>query len=116
MKRLIIILGGLIVTVLITSSCSALEKPQDRDLTPVPAVTKAEEPEIQFPELSSRDAELYVIDCIEYRFLVLLHILVVGEGKTFHHSEKRHIVAENTSSFTAYEFRDIWVLFLRHYA
>ena len=60
MKRLIIILG-LMVIVLITSSCSALEKPQDRDLTPEPAVTKTEQPEILIPEVSSRDAELYVM-------------------------------------------------------
>ena len=60
MKRLIIILG-LMVIVVITSSCSVIEKPQDRDLTPEPAVTKAEQPEIQIPEVSSRDAELYVM-------------------------------------------------------
>ena len=60
MKRLIIILG-LMVIVLITSSCSALEKPQDRDLTPEPAVNKAEQPEIQFPEVNSRDVELYIM-------------------------------------------------------
>ena len=60
MKRLIIILG-LMVIVLITSSCSAFEKPLDRDLTPEPAVNKAEQPEILIPEVSSRDAELYVM-------------------------------------------------------
>ena len=60
MKRLIIILG-LMVIVVITSSCSVIEKPQERDLTPEPAVTKAEQPEILIPEVSSRDAELYVM-------------------------------------------------------
>ena len=60
MKRLIIILG-LMVIVLITSSCSAFENPLDRDLTPEPAVNKAEQPEIQFPEVNSRDVELYIM-------------------------------------------------------
>ena len=48
------------MVVLSTSSCVAFGKPQDRDLAPEPLVTEAEQPEIQFPEVTSRDAELYV--------------------------------------------------------
>ena len=53
---------------------------------------------------------------IEYRLLVLLHILVVGEGQTLQHCQGSHEVAVDTAGLSADKLRHVGVLFLWHYA
>ena len=60
-------------------------------------------------------AELYGVHRVEYRFLVLLHILVVGEGDALHHREQGHKVAVDAAGLSADELGDVGVLLLRHY-
>ncbi len=51
---------------------------------------------------------------IEEGFLVLLQVLVVGQGQTLHGGEKGDQVSVNPSCLTPDEFRHIGVLFLGH--
>ena len=63
-----------------------------------------------------RNAGLRRVDRIEGRLLVLLHILVVGEGKALHCRKKRHQIAVHSAGLAAHKFTDIRILLLRHNA
>ena len=54
------------------------------------------------------------IDEVEQRFLVLLVILVVGQRLRLHQGEQSDQVTGYASCFTAYQFRHVRVLLLRH--
>lgn len=54
------------------------------------------------------------VDGVEERFLVFLHVPVVGHGETFEECEDREEIAVETTGFAAGEFGDVRVFLLRH--
>ena len=71
---------------------------------------------VSMVEHDGRDAQARRdgIGRIKNSFLVLLHVLVVGERQTFEHREQAEIVAENTSRFPSDQLQRVRVLLLRH--
>ena len=65
-----------------------------------------------FGKHGERDAQCFVR--VEYRLFVLLHVLVVGEGKPFHDGEHSGEVAEDPSRFAAEQFAHVGIFLLRH--
>ena len=63
-----------------------------------------------------REARLDGVDRVEGKLLVLLHILVVGEGQPLHRREHRHEVAIDSARLATGKLRDVRVLLLRHEA
>lgn len=51
---------------------------------------------------------------IEERFLVLLHVAIVGERQTLHRREQSQKVAVHPSGFPAHQLGHVWILLLRH--
>ena len=60
------------------------------------------------------EAEFQGIHCIKDGFLVLLHILVVGQRQTLHHHQQGVQVAVDAAGLAADQLGDIGVLLLRH--
>ena len=61
-------------------------------------------------------AELEIVHCVEYRFLILLHVLVVGERQTLHHGKECHIVADNAGCLAADKLGNVRIFLLGHNA
>ena len=59
---------------------------------------------------------LYRVNGIKGQFLVLLHVLVVSKGQTFHRGEKPHKRPINSTGFAANQLCNIRILLLRHNA
>ena len=57
---------------------------------------------------------LYRVDCIKERFLVFLHISVVGHRDALHHSQDSNQISINTPRLSPYQFGNIGVFFLGH--
>ena len=53
-------------------------------------------------------------ECVEDAFLVLLHVLRIGERQTLHHGEQPDKRAHDPSGLAAHELGRVGVAFLRH--
>ena len=60
------------------------------------------------------DTHGHGIKCIENRFLVLLHILVISKRNCLHGCQKTCLIPENTSGLAANQLGHIRILLLRH--
>src|SRR5690606_6132873 len=51
---------------------------------------------------------------VEQRLLVFLVVLVVGQRLAFHQGQQASQGAEHAAALATYQFRNVWVLLLRH--
>ncbi len=54
------------------------------------------------------------VDAVKQGFFVLLIILVEREERALEHRQQRDEIADGAGGFSAYEFRDVGIFFLRH--